>query len=118
MLLLGVDEGSAYISSSPLPCNELSCVFDSIKRSFSQADLRTFHQIHVWQGYLREELQNSLRIQTGPMTPCCLSLLLAWLHIDCMCLLNFFAIFLYKLSAKLLCAQTDFSRCMVCDRSA
>ena len=48
MLLLGVGEGSAYISSSPLPSNKLSCVFDSTKRPFGQADLRAFHQIHVW----------------------------------------------------------------------
>ena len=48
MLLLGVGEGSAYISSSPLPCKQLNCVFDSIKRPFGQADLRAFHQIHVW----------------------------------------------------------------------
>jgi len=47
--LLGVGEGSAYISSSPLLCNELNCLFDSIKRPFGQANLRAFHQkIHVW----------------------------------------------------------------------
>ena len=48
MLLLGVGEGPAYISSSPLHCKTANCISIQSKRPFGQADLRAFHQIHVW----------------------------------------------------------------------